>query len=208
MSKDVMIPYRIFKFLLGGIYKWYYRPTFIGVENIPKEGPLIFVGNHKHIMDQNGPILCNKRPIHYMAKKEYFDDKKVAWFFKMSGCIAVDRSKKDPIAKEKALKVLENGNCLGLFPEGTRNKTEAFLLPFKYGAVSLAHKTNATLVPFAVTGDYVFHGDNLTYRFGKPFKAQDDLEKTNKYLYRQICNLMRTSLKEEEKRKKAKKKQK
>ena len=70
MSKDVMIPYRIFKFLLGGIYKWYYRPTFIGVENIPKEGPLIFVGNHKHIMDQNGPILCNKRPIHYMAKKE------------------------------------------------------------------------------------------------------------------------------------------
>ena len=110
--------------------------------------------------------------------------------------------------KEKALKVLENGNCLGLFPEGTRNKTEAFLLPFKYGAVSLAHKTNATLVPFAVTGDYVFHGDNLTYRFGKPFKAQDDLEKTNKYLYRQIGNLMRTSLKEEEKRKKAKKKQK
>ena len=159
-------------------------------------------------MDQNGPILCNKRPIHYMAKKEYFDDKKVAWFFKMSGCIAVDRSKKDPIAKENALKVLENGNCLGLFPEGTRNKTEAFLLPFKYGAVSLAHKTNATLVPFAVTGDYVFHGDNLTYRFGKPFKAQDDLEKTNKYLYRQIGNLMRTSLKEEEKRKKAKKKQK
>ena len=89
-----------------------------------------------------------------------------------------------------------------------KTEQKAFLLPFKYGAVSLAHKTNATLVPFAVTGDYVFHGDNLTYRFGKPFKAQDDLEKTNKYLYRQIGNLMRTSLKEEEKRKKAKKKQK
>ena len=143
-----------------------------------------------------------------MAIKEYFDDKKVAWFFKMSGCIAVDRSKKDPIAKEKAIAVLEKGNCLGLFPEGTRNKTDQFLLPFKYGAVSLAHKTNATLVPFAVTGDYVFHGDNLTYRFGEPFKAQDDLEKTNKYLYRQIGNLMRASLKEEKKKKKAKKKQK
>ena len=121
MSKDVMIPYRIFKFLLGGIYKWYYRPTFIGVENIPKEGPLIFVGNHKHIMDQNGPILCNKRPIHYMAKKEYFDDWKTAWFAKGVGCIPVDRKKKDTDAKEKAIEVLNNGHALGIFPEGTRN---------------------------------------------------------------------------------------
>ena len=56
-----------------------------------------------------------------MAKREYFDNKKVAWFFKAAGCIPVDRSIKDTNATGKALEVLEAGLALGLFPEGTRN---------------------------------------------------------------------------------------
>ena len=160
-NKDKMYFYRFLKPILAPIFKWYYHPTIIGKENIPKDGPIIIVANHKHLYDQCLAIISTKRPIHYMAKKEYFDGK-MAWFFKLAGCISVDRSKKDEHATEQALEVLKQGLALGLFPEGTRNKTKELLLPFKYGAVSMAEKTNALIVPFAITGDYKFRSKNLT----------------------------------------------
>ncbi len=193
-AKEKMYIYRILRPILGSIFKLYYNPTIIGHENIPKEGGILIVGNHKHLYDQCLAILSTKRPIHYMAKKEYFDGK-MAWFFKMVGCIPVDRSKKDNSATHAALEVLENDLALGLFPEGTRNKTSAFLLPFKFGAVSMAKKTNSYLVPFGITGDYKFRSHNLTIRFGKPFKVTTDLETANKKLEKQVENLMRENLK-------------
>lgn len=194
MKKDKMYMYRFLKPVLGLIFKLYYNPTIIGKENILKEGSILIVGNHKHLFDQCLAIIATKRPIHYMAKKEYFEGK-FAWFFKMVGCIPVDRSRKDGNAKKKALEVLNNGYALGLFPEGTRNKTEQFLLPFKYGAVSMANKTDSYLVPFGITGDYKFRSKNLMIRFGKPFKADDDLEKANKKLEAEVEKLMRENLK-------------
>lgn len=193
-SKDKMYAYRILKPILGPIFKLYYNPTIIGKENIPKDGPILIVGNHKHLFDQCLAIIATKRPIHYMAKKEYFDGK-FAWFFKLVGCIPVDRNRKDEDAKSKALEVLNSGYALGLFPEGTRNKTEKFLLPFKYGAVSMAEKTNAYLVPFGITGDYTFRSKNLTIRFGEPFKVSSDLETANKKLEKEVSRLMRENLK-------------
>ena len=176
------IGFKIFKFILGPIFKFYYKPKFINVENIPKDGPIIVAGNHIHLMDQCLPILSTKRVINYMAKKEYFDNKKVAWFFKAAGCISVDRSKKDDKAVSSALEVLNNGGAIGLFPEGTRNKTDKLLLDFKFGAVSMANKTNAYIVPFGISGKYKFR-KGITVEFGKPFKVKNnDLESANKKL--------------------------
>ncbi len=189
-----MYGFRFLRFILAPIFKLYYNPTIIGKENIPEEGSILIVGNHKHLMDQCLTIISTKRVIHYMAKKEYFDGK-FAWFFKLAGCIPVDRSKKDEAAKTAGIEVLKNGEVLGLFPEGTRNKTDKFLLPFKFGAVSMANKTDSYLVPFGITGDYKFRSQNLTIRFGKPFKADDDLEKANKKLEHEVEKLMRESLK-------------
>lgn len=193
-KKEKMFPYRILKPILGPIFKLYYNPKIIGKQNIPTEGPILIVGNHKHLYDQCLPILATKRPIHYMAKKEYFDSK-MAWFFKMMGCIPVDRSKKDNNATTKALEVLNNGLALGLFPEGTRNKTKEFLLPFKFGTVSMAKKTNAMIVPFGLTGDYKFRSKNLTIRFGTPYKVTNDLETENQKLEKIVEDLMKENLK-------------
>ena len=271
MSKEKMFGFKVFKVLLGPIFKWYYNPTIIGKENIPKDGSILVVGNHVHIMDQCLAILSTKRCLHYMAKKEYFDNKKVAWFFKAAGCIPVDRKIKDANATSSALEVLNKGLALGLFPEGTRNglkeerieeiykicekrysNKEVFfekikgqknsfilyleelvksrvikkkdfvnnifrvddylhelidegviteddyydhiLLPFKFGAVSMANKTDSLLVPYAITGEYKFRSKDLTVRFGKPFKVEGDLEEANAKLRLEIENLMKESI--------------
>ncbi len=194
------IGYSLLTPIMRVLFRFYYNPKIINKEVIPKEGPILIVGNHKHIYDQCLTIMATKRVIHYMAKKEYFDGK-MAWFFKLVGCIPVDRSIKDHNATDKALKVLNSGGAIGLFPEGTRNKTkDVFLLPFKFGTVSMAKKTNATIIPFGLTGDYKFRSKNLTIRYGTPFKVGEmDLEDANKKLYEEVERLMRENLEGEEK---------
>ncbi len=205
MAKKKKLPergYKFFRATLGKLFKFWYRPKVYGKENIPKEGSILITANHKHVYDQCAIIISTKRVIHYMAKKEYFDGKH-AWFFKMSGCISVDRSIHDENAKSQALEVLEDGGAIGLFPEGTRNKTDAFLLPFKFGAVSMAKKTDSYLVPVGITGDYKFRSKNLRFYIGKPFKVGDmTLEEANEKLAKEIGSLMKKGLNEEKKKKK------
>ena len=188
--------YKFFKSILGVVYRFLYNPKIIGKENIPKEGPIIIAANHRHLMDQCGPIIATKRVIHFWAKKEYFDKKRTAWFFKMSGCIPVNRQIHDDNAKNEAMKVLLDGKALGIFPEGTRNRTKEFLLPFKFGCVSMAKKTDAYIVPIGISGDYKFRTKNLVYLIGKPFKVGEmDLEEANKKLANEIGNLMKNGQK-------------
>ena len=185
--------YRLLTPLMRVLFKLYYNPTIINKEVIPKDGAILIVGNHKHVYDQCLTIMA--RTIHYMAKKEYFDGK-MAWFFKFVGCISVNRSIKDKEATKKALEILKSGGAIGLFPEGTRNKTkDIFLLPFKFGTVSMAKKTNATIVPFGLTGDYKFRSKNLTIRYGTPFKVENmTLEEANDKLYNEVEKLMKENL--------------
>ena len=192
MSKEkVPFGYKVAKIVLGPIFKFYYNPTVIGSENIPKDGSIIVCANHKHVMDQCLAIVSTKRFLRYMAKKEYFDGK-FAWFFKSVGCIPVNRSIKDTSAKETAIEHLNNGGAIGIFPEGTRNKTKDFLLPFKFGAVSMAQKTNSMIVPFGISGDYKFRSKNLRVHIGKPFSIKDmTLEEANKKLEKEIGKLIK-----------------
>ena len=189
--------YKLLTPLMRLLFRIYYNPKIINKEVIPDKGPIIIAGNHKHIYDQCPVIMSTKRPIHYMAKKEYFDGH-IAFFFKFVGCIPVNRQIKDENAKNIALEVLNNNGAIGIFPEGTRNKTkDKFLLPFKYGAVSMAKKTNATIIPFGITGDYKFRSKNLTIRYGNPFKVNNiDLSTANDKLYKEIERLMKENLKD------------
>lgn len=195
MKHKMPFLYRTGRFLLTPLFKFYYKPTVIGKENIPSNGSVVIAGNHKHLYDQYLTVISTKRFVTYMAKREYFDSKKTKWFFKGTGCISVDRSIHDENAKASAIDVLDSGNALGIFPEGTRNKTDAFLLPFKFGAVSMAKKTDSYILPFGITGDYKFRSNNLTIRFGKPFKVGNmNLVDANEKLYREVEKLMKQNI--------------
>ena len=181
---------------MGPICKLYYNPKIINKYLIPESGPIIIAGNHKHIYDQCLTIIATKRVINYMAKKEYFSSP-FSWFFKSTGCICVDRSKKDFASKQRAIEILIQNGAIGLFPEGTRNKTDKILLPFKFGAVSLAKKTNATIVPFGLTGDYKFRSKNLKIRYGTPFKVENmTYEEANLKLYKEVEKLINENIKD------------
>lgn len=189
MKKNKMLGFRFFKGLLGIFFLIFFRPKIVGREKIPKDGGVILAGNHRHIFDPCMPILSTKRPVHYMAKKELFNSP-IGWFFKVVGCIPVDRGHDNIESKEAALEVLREGEVLGIFPEGTRNKSLNGLLPFKYGAVSMSNKSGALIVPFAITGKYRLFNNKLTVRFGEGFVASDDLESANKRLVSEIEELI------------------
>lgn len=196
-----------YKFLtpfMRPLFKFFYSPKIIGAEKIPQDSAVVIAGNHKHVYDQCLTIMATKRVIHYMAKKEYFEGK-LAPFFRLVGCIPVDRSRKDFSSAMSAMKVLKKGGAIGIFPEGTRNKTDDFLLRFKTGAVAMAKKSDAYIVPFGLTGDYKFRSKNLTVRYGEPFKVGDmTVQEANERLYREVESLMLENLNEnKEKRKHA-----
>lgn len=191
------ILYNIYKYILGPVFLIYYRPKFVNKKYIPKEGPIIVAGNHIHLFDQCLPILSTRRMIHYMAKREYFDGK-LAWFFKSSGCISVDRGNKEnaKIAVNTATNLLKKSYAVGIFPEGTRNKTNDLLLNFKIGTVKMAKETNATIVPFVITGKYKFWNNNLKVTFLKPFKVNNmSLEEANNKLRKMMLKEIKKSRK-------------
>ena len=143
MKEPHKIGYKVLLTILKPIYKLYYRPTIINKEAIPNEGPVIICSNHIHLFDQNTALISTNRMIHYMAKKEHLDGK-FGWFFKTVGCIRVDREIHDENAKGEAIRLLNNGYVIGLFPEGTRNqisgKKDLNLKLYKFYKDTLSYK--------------------------------------------------------------------
>lgn len=187
--------YKVVRFIGRPIYKIVFRPKYYGVDNIPSEGAVILAGNHTNNLDAAMMIGAPKRIVHMMAKKELFSNKISNYFFRSMGCISVNRSIHDENAKSEAIDVLKNNEVLGIFPEGTVNKTlykdnEQLLLPFKYGAVSFAKKTNAYIVPFAINGKYKIFSKDLKITFGKPYKVTGDLESENEKLMNIVSKMI------------------
>lgn len=182
--------YVILRSLFKPLIKFIYKPKLLNIEYIPKEGPIILCGNHKNDFDPLLVALSTNRPVHFLAKKELFVGLQKP-FFNLLGCIPVNRQIKDNKAMITALNYLKRGSAIGIFPEGTRNKTEELLLPFKFGAVSLAKKTGALIVPFSIIGKFKLFKKDLSIIFDKPFRVGNmDLEKANELLARKIKYLL------------------
>ena len=180
--------------MLKPVFRLYYSPRVFGKGNIPEKGAVVVAGNHKHVLDQCLAAITTHRAINYMAKAEYFQGS-FAWFFKLAGCICVNRNGHDEEAKSSANAVLSNGGALGIFPEGTRNKTDNLLGEFKFGAASLACKNEAMIAPVAVTGEYKFRSKTLCSRIGTPFSTKGmTVEQANKKLHDEIVKLIKENL--------------
>lgn len=177
----------IFKF----IFKSYYNATIINSEYIPKKGKCVIAGNHKHALDPILVDVCTKRVVHTLAKKDLHDGK-FGWFFKAIGTIPVDlHAKHNKEALNSAIDYLNNGCLINLSPEAKRNYTKEVLLPFKFGAVVMAKRTNSKIIPYSITGDYKFRSKNLKIVFGKPLDISKlSIEEANELLYKKVKKLI------------------
>ena len=189
--KEKNLLYEICKIIYIILLKILFKPQVYGKENIPTEGALIFAGNHKHAVDPTVVMSSTKRIVHYMAKEELFKGLH-GLLFKKIGLIKVHRGRSNPLAVIEAENILKSGGTIGIFPEGTRNKTQNELLRFKYGAVRLAQKTNTKIVPFGIRGKYRLFRKGVILEFGKPIDVTNmELEEANKYLENEVLNLLR-----------------
>ena len=129
----------------------YWRMSRIGREHIPASGPVIFASNHRSFLDPFVIGTIARRPMYYVAKQEIFKYRLVAWFLNSLGAFPVRRGAADADMLETARAILERGDCVLMFPEGTRTRPGALGRP-KRGVGRLALETGAPIVPVAVRG--------------------------------------------------------
>lgn len=186
------------KFLLYFFFAILFRPTIIGKEKIPKDGPVIIAGNHTHFMDCITVAASTKRCVHFLAKSELMKPP-LKWVFCHFGVISVNRNGKDRTALHTAINVLNEGMVIGIFPEGGVNELRGTLKPFKFGAVKMAQKTEAKIVPFVVSGRYKLlrkSKSGIKIEFFDPITVGDDLEAANKQLWNIVNNGVQETVKE------------
>lgn len=196
------IMYKTLIFIVKPFFILFYNVKIDGLDNIPCDGGVILAGNHKGNMDAILMLVGPKRIVHMMAKKELFKNKLFNAFFKSMGCISVDRKNHDENAKNEAINILENNEVLGIFPEGTINRSDNIVLPFKYGAVSFAKKTKSYIVPFSITGEYKLFKGTIRITYGKPYKINKSLEVENEILTNKVIDLIKLGDDKNKKRKK------
>lgn len=165
------ILYRLVRPVLKIIFDIIYKPTYIGLENIPKNEKLLIASNHTNNFDCIFLISSTKRVIHFMGKHTLFNGfKKI--IFKAMGVISVNRTIKDKKCLDNARDVLMNNKVIGIFPEGTINKTNQFMIPLKMGVIKLAHDTNSMIIPVVINGKY--KRKKLIIKYGVPYKLKED----------------------------------
>lgn len=129
-----------------------------GMENLPLDGPVVVACNHVTSFDVFPMQLSLPRPIFFMAKAELFKFPLMDVALRDLGAFPVYRGEKDAWAMKHARKVLENGQTLGMFPEGTRNKGRGLGVA-KTGTARMAIDAKCPIVPMVVTGtDRFFKG--------------------------------------------------
>lgn len=152
-------------------FKGVYRVEVSGVENIPKNNGVLLCSNHINNLDP--PLLGSlfPRPLHYMAKAELFNVPILGPLITRLNAFPVKRGMGDRQALKKGLKILEDGNVLLLFPEGTRNKTGE-LGKGLGGAGFFAVRSQARVLPCIIFGSYRPFS-KMKVVFGKPIDFTD-----------------------------------
>ena len=177
--------YWLLKALLSPVFFIGWRVEVTGRQNLPRRGPVILAPNHTSFCDSFFLPLVVSRRVTFVAKAEYFDSWKTAWFFRSAGQIPMRRE--GGSASERALAaardVLESGGVLGVYPEGTRSP-DGRLYRGHTGVARLALQCGAPVIPVGITGttDVQPVGSNMMRPFkrvGIKFGAPLDLKMLN-----------------------------
>jgi 1-acyl-sn-glycerol-3-phosphate acyltransferase len=152
------IAYWLARAILQPMFHLYFRLSRIGREHIPAQGPVILASNHRSFLDPFVIAVMARRPIYFVAKQELFINRPVAWLLASLGAFPIDRHGADEDAMATARAILDRGDGVLIFPEGTRIRPGALGAP-KRGVGRLALETGAPVVPVAVHGsEAVRHG--------------------------------------------------
>lgn len=148
--------------------------TVIGMENIPKDEPVLFVGNHKSFFDV---VISYARMPHltgYVAKKEIEKVPFLNIWMRYVNCLFLDRDNLKEGLKTilKGIEYIKGGISIVIFPEGTRNTFEDGMLPFKEGSLKFAEKSGCRIIPMVQNNT----GECLEKHFPKIKKTHTVLE--------------------------------
>ena len=135
--------------LQPAIHVWF-RLRRTGREHIPKGG-VILASNHRSFLDPFVIGCCLRRPIYFVAKSELFDNRLQGWLLNRLGAFPVRRGESDAESLTTALALLEQGEAVVIFPEGTRHRSGPLHEP-KRGVGRLALESGCPVVPVALTG--------------------------------------------------------
>ncbi len=174
--------YWILKVILTPFFLLFWRIRVEGRENVPTRGPAVLAANHQSFCDSFFLPLVIRRKVTFLAKAEYFDSPRTAWFFRAAGQIPIRRGggKESERALETAREVLGRGMILGLYPEGTRTLDE-FVHKGRTGVSRLSRECGVPVIPVGISGTVEVQPVNsnfmrpfktVTVRFGKPMRMQ------------------------------------
>jgi 1-acyl-sn-glycerol-3-phosphate acyltransferase len=145
--------YWMLKLMLTPVLRFFYRVEVKDLDQVPAEGPVIMASNHVSFIDSIFLPLVLRRRITFVAKAEYFEDRKTAWFFRAVGQIPIKRT--GGTASEGALaaatEVLQRGGVFGIYPEGTRSP-DGRLYKGHTGVARLALQSGAPVICVAMIG--------------------------------------------------------
>lgn len=154
--------------------RFLFRAKVSGLENLPETGPVILCCNHKSNFDPVVIGLYLKRQPRFMAKQELFRIPLFNWLIRALGAFPVRRGHGDIDAIKKAIRILRAGEMLAMFPEASRLREGELPAKFHSGAVLLAYKTKAAILPAAI----ICKGrerpfKKLAFRVGKPIPFEE-----------------------------------
>jgi glycerol-3-phosphate dehydrogenase (NAD(P)+) len=167
--------YWVLRAILVPFFLIYFRLDRVGREHLPRTGPLLLASNHRSFLDPFVIGTLVRRPVYYMAKRELFEKRWQAWVLNGLGAFPIDRGAGDRDAMDTARAILERGDCVVVFPEGTRVRQGPLGDP-RRGVGRLALETGAPVAPVAVIGsDAVRRGwrirpRKVRIRVGRPLR--------------------------------------
>lgn len=146
--------------LIGPILRILFRPKVTGRKFVPKTGGAIIASNHLSFSDSIFMPMSVPRQITFLAKSEYFTGKGIkgkiiGWFFRSVGQVPVDRSggRASEAAVKTAISILNSGNILGIYPEGTRSP-DGRLYRGRTGMARIAIEAGVPVIPVAMIGTF------------------------------------------------------